>query len=84
MALSLCDLAADVLVVVDSEVVLAAVVLADLAAGAGVVADLLSTASAGAVNNDAASNAAEMFFNMVSSWFRDGWEMRFPFVLGAT
>ena len=38
---------------------------------AGVVlVDLPSAARAGAVNSEAASNAAEICFNMVSSWFQ--------------
>src|SRR5437016_5247963 len=50
---------------------------------AGVVlVDLPSAARAGAVNSEAASKAAEICFNMVSSCFRSTErEMSFPFVM---
>ena len=51
--------------------------------GAGVVlVDLPSAARAGAVNSEAASNAAEICFNMVSSCSRSTErKMPFPFVM---
>ena len=51
-------------------------------AGVVVLVDLLSAARAGAVNSEAVSNAAEICFNMVSSWFQaDGAGNALPFVM---
>ena len=58
--------------------------VAELVAGV-VLVDLPSAARAGAVNSEAASKAAEICFNMVSSCFRSTErEMPFPFVIGIT
>src|SRR5579871_3163246 len=50
-------------------------------AGVVVLVALPSAASAGAVNSEAASRAAEICFNMVSSFCNDAAGMPFPFVM---
>lgn len=63
------------------EVLSGAFAVVDVVAGVALV-DLPSAASAGTVNSEAASNAAEICFNMVSSCSRSTErEMPFPFVM---
>ena len=77
--LPLTDLFDDFAAVLSDDFTVAELVVAGVAPVA-----LPSAARAGAVNSEAASNAAEICFNMVSSWFSDGAEMPFPFVMTHT